>query len=39
MFKEFAIGRATAIAVVLFVLLLATSAAVMKALKREVVEL
>ncbi len=39
MFKEFAIGRATAIAVVLFLLVLATSAAVMRALKREVVEL
>jgi ABC-type sugar transport system permease subunit len=39
MFKEFAIGRATAIAVVLFILVLATSAAVMRALKREVVEL
>ena len=39
MFKEFAIGRATAIAVVLFVLVLATSAAVMRALKREVIEL
>jgi raffinose/stachyose/melibiose transport system permease protein len=39
MFKEFAIGRATAIAVVLFVLVLAVSAAVMRGLKREVVEL
>jgi raffinose/stachyose/melibiose transport system permease protein len=39
MFKEFAIGRATAIAVMLFLLVLATSAAVMRALKREVVEL
>ncbi len=39
MFKEFAIGRATAIAVVLFLLVLATSAAVMRALKREAVEL
>ena len=39
MFKEFAIGRATAIAVVLFILVLATSAAVMRALKREVIEL
>ena len=38
MFKEFAIGRATAIAVVLFILVLATSAAVMRALKRDVVE-
>lgn len=39
MFKEFAIGRATAIAVVLFILVFATSAAVMRGLKREVVEL
>ncbi len=39
MFKEFAIGRATAIAVVLFVLVLATSAAVMRGLRREEVEL
>lgn len=39
MFKEFAIGRATAIAVVLFGLVFATSAAVMRGLKREVVEL
>ncbi len=38
MFKEFAIGRATAIAVVLFVLVFATSAAVMRGLRREAVE-
>ncbi len=38
MFKEFAIGRATAIAVVLFVLVFAASAAVMRGLKREAVE-
>jgi raffinose/stachyose/melibiose transport system permease protein len=38
MFKEFAIGRATAIAVVLFVLVLATSAALMRGLKRETIE-
>ncbi|MDB6094223.1 MAG: transporter substrate-binding protein [Verrucomicrobia bacterium] len=38
MFREFAIGRATAIAVVLFVLVLATSAAVMRILRREAVE-
>lgn len=38
MFKEFAIGRATAIAVVLFVLVLAASAVVMRGLKREAVE-
>lgn len=38
MFKEFQIGRATAIAVVLFALVLAISACVMRALKRENVE-
>ena len=38
MFKEFQIGRATAIAVVLFTLVLAGSAAVMRGLKREAVE-
>jgi raffinose/stachyose/melibiose transport system permease protein len=38
MFKEFQIGRATAIAVMLFVLVLAVSACVMRALKREEVE-
>jgi len=38
MFKEFAIGRATAIAVTLFVLVLAASAALMRGLKREAVE-
>jgi len=38
MFKEFDVGRATAIAVVLFVLVLAGSAAVMRGLRREVVE-
>ena len=38
MFKEFQVGRATAIAVVLFVLVLAGSAAVMRGLKRESVE-
>ena len=35
MFKEFQIGRATAIAVVLFILVLTGSAALMRALKRE----
>jgi raffinose/stachyose/melibiose transport system permease protein len=39
MFKEFAVGRATAIAVVLFVLVLLCSAVVRKLLRREVVEL
>jgi raffinose/stachyose/melibiose transport system permease protein len=38
MFKEFQIGRATAIAVMLFVLVLAGSAALMRGLKRESVE-
>lgn len=38
MFKEFQIGRATAIAVTLFVLVLAASAALMRGLKREAVE-
>jgi len=38
MFKEFDIGRATAIAVVLFVLVLAGSAAVMRGLRRNAVE-
>ena len=38
MFTEFAIGRATAIAVMLFVLVLATCAAVMRVLRRETVE-
>jgi raffinose/stachyose/melibiose transport system permease protein len=38
MFKEFDVGRATAIAVVLFVLVLAGSAAVMRGLRREAVE-
>ena len=38
MFKEFQIGRATAIAVMLFVLVLAISALVMRGLKREEVE-
>lgn len=38
MFKEFQIGRATAIAVVLFTLVFAISAGVMRALKRESVE-
>lgn len=38
MFKEFEIGRATAIAVVLLTLVLAVSAAVMRLLKREAVE-
>lgn len=39
MFQEFQIGRATAIAVVMFVLVLIGSAAVMRALKREAVEM
>ena len=39
MFKEFQVGRATAIAVLLFVLVLAGSAALMRGLKRETVEL
>lgn len=39
MFQEFQIGRATAIAVMMFVLVLVGSAAVMRALKRETVEL
>lgn len=38
MFQEFQVGRATAIAVVMFVLVLIGSAAVMRALKRETVE-
>jgi raffinose/stachyose/melibiose transport system permease protein len=38
MFKEFAIGRATAIAVVMFALVFAASAAVLRLLKRESVE-
>ncbi len=38
LFKEFQVGRATAIAVVLFTLVLAGSAAVMRGLKRESVE-
>jgi ABC-type sugar transport system permease subunit/ABC-type glycerol-3-phosphate transport system substrate-binding protein len=38
MFKNFQIGQATAIAVILFVLVLATSAFVMRALKRERIE-
>lgn len=38
MFKEFQIGRATAIAVLLFVLVLAGSAALMRGLRREEVE-
>ena len=38
MFKEFQVGRATAIAVVLFVLVLAGSAALMRALKREALD-
>jgi len=38
MFKEFQIGRATAIAVVLFTLVFAVSAGVMRALKREAIE-
>lgn len=39
MFQEFQVGRATAIAVVMFVLVLIGSAAVMRALKRETVEM
>lgn len=38
MFKEFQVGRATAIAVMLFVLVIAGSAALMRALKRESLE-
>jgi ABC-type sugar transport system permease subunit/ABC-type glycerol-3-phosphate transport system substrate-binding protein len=38
MFQDFQIGRATAVAVVMFVLVLAGSAAVMRALRRETVE-
>jgi raffinose/stachyose/melibiose transport system permease protein len=38
MFKDFEVGRATAIAVVLFLLVFAASAAVMRGLKREAVE-
>jgi len=38
MFKEFQVGRATAIAVMLFVLVMAGSAALMRALKREALE-
>jgi raffinose/stachyose/melibiose transport system permease protein len=38
MFKEFEVGRATAIAVLLFVLVLAGSAALMRGLKRETIE-
>ncbi|HEY0946748.1 MAG TPA: extracellular solute-binding protein [Opitutaceae bacterium] len=38
MFKEFQIGRATALAVVLFVLILAASATVLRGLKRESIE-
>ena len=38
MFKDFDVGRATAIAVVLFGLVLATSAVVMRGLKREAIE-
>ena len=38
MFKEFQIGRAAAIAVVMLVLVLAASAAVMRGLKRESLE-
>jgi len=38
MFKDFAIGRAAAIAVVMFALVFAASAAVMRLLKRETVE-
>ena len=39
LFQEFQIGRATAIAVVMFMLVLIGSAAVMRALKRETVEI
>ena len=38
MFKDFQVGRATAIAVVLFALVLAGSAVVMRGLKREAIE-
>ena len=38
MFRNFEIGRAAAIAVVLFVLVFAASAVVMRALKREAIE-
>lgn len=38
MFKEFAIGRATALAVILFLLVLAGTALVMRVLRRETVE-
>ena len=38
MFKDFEIGRATALAAVLFVLVLAGSAAVLRGLGREAVE-
>jgi ABC-type sugar transport system permease subunit len=38
MFKDFAIGRATAIAVVMFALVFAASATVLRLLKRESVE-
>ena len=38
MFKEFQIGRATAIAVVLFTLVFAISVGVRRALKREAIE-
>jgi ABC-type sugar transport system permease subunit len=38
MFRNFEIGRAAAIAVILFVLVFAASAAVMRALKRETIE-
>ncbi|MDB6168870.1 MAG: transporter substrate-binding protein [Verrucomicrobia bacterium] len=38
MFKEFAVGRATAIAVMLFLLVLAASAGVMRGLRRETIE-
>jgi len=39
MFQEFQVGRATAIAVVMFILVLIGSAAVMRGLRRETVEL
>jgi len=39
MFQEFQVGRATAIAVMMFILVLIGSAAVMRGLKRETVEL
>jgi raffinose/stachyose/melibiose transport system permease protein len=38
MFKDFALGRATAIAVVMFVLVLLGSATVLRAMKREAIE-